>query len=117
MYISLQSYNSIKAELHEHATEVAKGYGKELEEWDSCELHHAAFNEDYYVIGYHKAELWLKNHGISQLDAVAFVQQYETESFGEFRKYTDCESLVNMLAYIIGEDVIEDVLSELEEQI
>ena len=75
------------------------------------DLHHKLFNEDYYIIGYYKAEQWLKKHNLNVFEAIAFVEDYERENFGDdaVRSYTDAEKLVNMMVYIIGLDLIEDL--------
>ena len=108
--ISAQAQEEIKDELYDHATEVAKTYGKDLDEWTEEDLHHAAFNEDYYIIGYHKASQWLKKYGIPGFEAVCFVQRWEREHWGEAREYDNLEATVNMIAYILGYEVVRDVL-------
>lgn len=76
-----------------------------------CDLHHQVFNTDYYIIGTHEAKKALEEYGV--FDAIAKVQDYEKDQFGE--TYTDVsnpEKLVNMLFYIIGEEVLYDVFSK-----
>jgi hypothetical protein len=49
-------------------------------------------------------------------DVINFIKDYEQDNFGEV--YTDLsepEKVVNMYAYIIGEEIIADYLNELEE--
>tara|TARA_B100000902_G_scaffold108276_2_gene109981 strand:+ start:11342 stop:11692 length:351 start_codon:yes stop_codon:yes gene_type:complete len=81
------------------------------------DLNFRLFNEDYYIIGYYKAEQWLKKHNISVFAGIEFVQDYERENFGEdgVRNYDNAEKLVNMIVYIIGEELIyqEDYIKEL----
>jgi len=78
---------------------------------DAHELHQHAFNEDYYIIGYYQAEQWLKKHDISVFEAINFVQDYEREMFGAdaVRGYDNAESLVNMLVYIVGEEITQEM--------
>ena len=111
--ISANTQDDIKDELYDHATEVAKTYGKDLDEWTEDDLHQAAFNEDYYIIGYHKASEWIKKYNVGGFDALNFVQTWEKDYLGESRQYPeglDSETLVNMIAYILGYEVVRDVL-------
>ena len=75
---------------------------------DSYEdLHHYAFNEDYYIIGTHVAKNALDQYGV--FDAIEKVQTYEQNNFGEV--LTDLgnpEAVANMLWYIIGYETLND---------
>ena len=95
---------SIKEELRVHIEDHISDYGVEYA--DDQELHHQLFNEDYYVIGRWHAEQWLKKHNISVFEAIEFVQKYEKDYFGKTEIYDNAEKLVNMIAYIIGEELI-----------
>ena len=97
------SIETIKDELRSHLVDmVSEGYINE----DNFEAaHHYAFNEDYYIIGYYKAEQWLKKHNMSAFEAIRIVITYEVDTFGEYRIYDNAEKTVNMLVYVIGEDV------------
>jgi len=78
-----------------------------------CDLHHELFNTDYYIIGTYKAKEALEEYGV--WDAIAKVREYETDNFGEV--YTDLsnpEKLINMLYYIIGEEVLFEMMNESE---
>ena len=72
------------------------------------ELHHELFNTDYYIIGYYQCEQWLKEHNISVFEGIEFVQDYERENFGSeaVKTYDNAEKLVNMIVYIVGEELI-----------
>ena len=73
-----------------------------------CDLHNEVFNTDYYIIGTWQAKEALNEYDV--FDAIETVQDYEKSNFGEV--YTDVthpEALVNMLYYIIGEEVIGDM--------
>tara|TARA_Y100001973_G_scaffold90295_1_gene137670 strand:+ start:58 stop:426 length:369 start_codon:yes stop_codon:yes gene_type:complete len=70
------------------------------------DLHHQLFNQDYYIIGYYNCEQWLKKHNLNTFRAIEFVQDYERMNFGEFKEYTNAEELVNMIVYIIGEEIL-----------
>ena len=78
-----------------------------------CDLHHHLFNTDYYIIGTYEAKKALEEYGV--WDAIAKVQKYEKDNFGEV--YTDLsnpEKLINMLYYIISEEVLFEMMNESE---
>tara|TARA_R110000765_G_C18570220_1_gene564917 strand:+ start:119 stop:478 length:360 start_codon:yes stop_codon:yes gene_type:complete len=113
---------SIRKELTEHILDyinegiVIDGVTHNIEE-----IHFYCFNEDYYIIYHSEAIEWLKKHNIDAFEAIEIVRDYETEHFGEFTTDLDAESIVNMLAYIYGEEIIcslnFDNVSELKEQL
>ena len=73
-----------------------------------CDLHNEVFNTDYYIIGTWQAKEALNEYDVS--DAIETVREYEESNFGEvYTDVTNPESLVNMLYYIIGEEVISDM--------
>ena len=82
------------------------------EEW-----HFYCFNEDYYIIGYYEASQWLKRHEIGEFEAAGICQQYEIDNFGESKVYDNSESVVNMLAYIWGEEIIYSLEAETIEEL
>jgi hypothetical protein len=100
--------NSIREELSEYIAErveeIKKYDGREMNE-----LHYHLFNEDYYIIGYYQAEQWLMSHRLSVFEAIGIVQEYENEHFGEARMYDNAEKVVNMLAYIYGEELLNEM--------
>ena len=74
------------------------------------DLHHEIFNQDYYIIGRYQAKQWM---GADAFDCIYEIQEYENNNFG--RVTTDLsepERVVNMYVYIIGEEILEDVISE-----
>ncbi len=78
-----------------------------------CDLHNEVFNTDYYIIGTYQAKEALKEYDL--FDAIEKVQTYEKENFGEI--YTDLsnpEKLINMLYYIIGEEVLHEMMDGIE---
>ena len=85
------------------------------------ELHQLAFNEDYFIVGYYQATEWLKKHNICVFEAIDTVKEYEVNHFGEFTTKINSESIVNMLAYIWGEELISeidfDTIDELETEL
>ena len=75
---------------------------------DESELHHAAFNTDYYIIGTHKAKQWC---GADTWEIIETVLDYEKFHFGTVRDAEDStpinpERIVNMYAYIVGEHIV-----------
>ena len=79
--------------------------------------HFHCFNEDYYII-YHAVALeWLKNHNIDAFDAIETVRKYEMDNFGEMKTQINPESIVNMLAYIWGQELLLDIDAETVEEL
>ena len=84
-------------------------YHKEFESdtWQD-DLHHNCFNTDYFIIGSYKAKQWL---GDEAFNIIGFIKEYEQSLFGDV--HTDLsspEAVVNMYAYIIGEEIVNDYL-------
>jgi hypothetical protein len=78
-----------------------------------CDLHNEVFNTDYYIIGTYQAKEALKEYDV--FEALELVQTYEMDNFGEvYTELSDPEKLINMLYYIIGDDVICE-MNEIEE--
>ncbi len=78
-----------------------------------CDLHNEVFNTDYYIIGTHEAKEALTEYGV--WNAIEKVQTYEKNNFGEI--YTDLsnpEKLINTLYYIIGEEVLCEMMDGIE---
>ena len=73
-------------------------------DFEPSELHHEAFNTDYYIIGTYKAEQWM---GDKAFEIIRAVKEYEQGHFGEVgTDLSDPERVVNMYAYIVGEEVV-----------
>jgi hypothetical protein len=73
-----------------------------------CDLHNEVFNTDYYIIGTYDAKHALREYDV--FEAIELVQTYEKDNFGEV--YTDLsnpEKLINMVYYIIGDEVIGEM--------
>lgn len=91
----------------ERVKERALDHIMDCEGIQGSELHNRLFNEDYFVIGHYRAEQMLIPYGVFQ--AIGDIQEYEKEQFGEVS--TDlgqAEKVANMLAYIIGEKLLND---------
>ena len=77
-----------------------------------CDLHNEVFNTDYYIIGTYQAKEALREYDV--FDAIELVQTYEQEQFGEvYTELSDPEKLINMVYYIIGDEVIGE-MNEIE---
>ena len=77
------------------------------------DLHDEIFNTDYYIIGTYEAKEVLKEYDV--FEAIEKIQEYEKYNFGEV--YTDLsnpEKIVNMLWYIIGEEVLYEIMDGVE---
>lgn len=73
-----------------------------------CDLHNEVFNTDYYVIGTYLAKKILEEYDV--FEAIELVQTYEKERFGEiYTDLSDPEKLINMVYYIIGDEVIGEM--------
>ena len=93
--------------------EENKEYLEEDKYWKD-DLHHHAFNEDYYIIGTYQAKQWL---GDMAFDVIEHIREYEEFNFGEVNTdFSSPEKVVNMYAYIIGEEIVQEYLEELEEE-
>ena len=75
---------------------------------DIYDIHHDLFNTDYYIIGYYNAQQWLGNN---VFECISIIQEYEELHFGEVTTdLSDPEKVVNMYVYIVGEQVVYDVM-------
>lgn len=96
-----QKHEEMKLEALEAIREILEGgYDSYIDD-----LHNEVFNTDYYIIGTYQAKEALKEYDI--FEAIDLVQNYEKDNFGEI--YTDCsdpEKLINMVFYLIGEEVL-----------
>jgi len=95
---------SIKKELLNHILDRINDNVLTTENKDDWHFH--CFNEDYYIIYHNKAVEWLKIHSIDTFEAIETVKDYELQHFGEFTTKINPESIVNMLAYIYGEELM-----------
>lgn len=107
------SYNKMHEEMKQEAIEniietLENGYSGYY-----CDLHNEVFNTDYYIIGTYAAKEALREYDV--FEAIELVQTYEKEQFGEvYTALSDPEKLINMVYYIIGDEVIGE-MCEIEE--
>ena len=108
-------YNEIK-EVFTDWLDETKRYAKQDFFWhvnkliDDGELHHEVYNTDYFIIGTYQAQQWM---GSKAFEIIGIVKEYEQDNFGEVYTDLSCpERVVNMYAYIIGEEVINDFIHD-----
>jgi len=106
---------TIKTELENHILD--KINDRIIDNTNKDEWHHYCFNEDYYIIGYYNANQWLKEHNLDTFEAIEIVKNYEIDNYGKFWTYINSESIVNMLAYIYGEEIIYGINAESIEEL
>ena len=74
------------------------------------ELHNEIFNTDYYIIGTYEAKQWLSD---KVFDVIDYIKEYEEANFGEVTTdLSEPEKVVNMYVYIIGEEILYEVLKQ-----
>jgi len=74
-----------------------------------CDLHNEVFNTDYYIIGTYEAKKALEEYGV--FEALEKIQTYEDFNFGKIcTDLSNPEKVVNMLYYIIGEEVLYEMM-------
>jgi hypothetical protein len=101
-------YEEIKSHFEDFIEENDQKWIKE----NFDDLHHEAFNTDYYIIGTQKAIEWL---GAEVFNVIEIIKEYEQSNFGEVNTdLSDPEKIVNMYAYIIGETIVEEYKLEFE---
>ncbi len=74
---------------------------------ETPDLHDQLYNQDYFVIGTHEATQILADYGT--FNAINEIKEWEQDHFGSVdTDLSDPEKVLNMLAYIIGEDKLMD---------
>lgn len=102
-----------KEEIKEYFDDFINDQDVEWIEENKDDIHHHVFNTDYYIIGTYQAKKWLGNMAF---DVIEHIREYEQFHFGEVNTdFSNPEKVVNMYAYIIGEEIVADYLQELEE--
>ena len=102
-----------RQEIQEYFDDFINDQDSQWIEDNKDDLHYHAFNTDYYIIGTYEAKEWL---GDKVFDVIEHIREYEDFQFGEVNTdFSDPEKVVNMYAYIIGEEIVADYLNELEE--
>ena len=102
-----------REEIKEYFNDFINDQGEEWIEENKDDLHYHAFNTDYYIIGTYQAKQWL---GDKVFDVIEHIRKYEDWHFGEVSTdFSDPEKVVNMYAYIIGEEIVSEYVNKLEE--
>jgi len=100
-------HNEIKEYFINYLTENSEYINDILNKDDIYDLHHHAFNTDYYIIGTYKATQWLGNE---VFNIINFIKEYEINNFGEINTdFSNPEEIVNMYVYIIGESLVSEL--------
>jgi len=104
-----------REEIQEHFNDWIKEQPKEWIIENLDDLHHHAFNTDYYIIGTYKAEQWLEDQ---VFNIINFIKDYEQDNFGEvFTDFASAEAIVNMYVYILGDEIVFNYISKLEKEL
>ncbi len=90
--------------------EAIKNYGLEQlleqEGTNSNDLHHALYNTDYFEIYTSEAKKFM---GDKAFDFIGMIQEYEKSEFGGITTdLSDPCKVVNMVAYIIGDELLNE---------
>lgn len=79
-----------------------------------CDFHDEVFNTGYYIIGTYEAKQALAEYDI--WDAIEKVQTYEKANFGKtYTDFSNPEQLISMLYYIIGGEVLHELMEGVDE--
>ena len=112
--INYYKYDEIKDYFDDFLNENLEYFKENYADSWRDDLHHEAFNTDYYIIGTYQAEQWLGNKAF---DVINIIKDYEQDNFGEV--YTDLsepERVVNMYTYIVGEEIVAEWLNNNPEE-
>ena len=110
--------NNKRTEILTHAIENLKemrNYNADvLDDRDQGDLHSVIFNESHYIVGYFQSRQWL---GEDTFEALGMIQEYEQFNFGELTtELSNSEAVANMLAYILGEEVMEEAIDTIKSE-
>lgn len=100
----LKNYSTVKKELAKYILEKIKDSAinnDNIDDW-----HHRLFNEHYYIVYHSTALNWLNYHDIDVFEAINTVKEYEQEKFDKMTTSITPKSIVNMLVYILGKELI-----------
>ena len=102
----MYKYEELAQYYREYILENGYEWAKEHKE----DIHHHAFNENYYIIGTYKAKQWLAD---KVFNVIEIVREYEQDNFGVVNTdFSDPEKIVNMYVYIVGEQVVNNITLE-----
>lgn len=107
-------YEEIKSHFEDFINNQDQSYIEEHRRAAST-IHNDAFNSNYYIIGTYKAKKWL---GDKVFDIINIIKEYEKNHFGEVNTdFSEPENVVNMYAYIVGEQIVHDYLDKLNKEV
>mgnify|MGYP003112324687 CR=1 FL=1 len=110
--VNLMEFGGEVADLSNSAFESMKEYTldqlREVSEGEEYvdDLHNRLFNQDYFIIGYAQANDYMKENDLEPFEVIEFVQDYEKDNFGETNTKVNSEAMINMWAYIMGENIL-----------
>jgi len=79
--------------------------------FDVSDFHHKLFNEGYYFVYTYDCIQFIESQFNNTFEAIEIVKDYEEGNFGTFNTTIDAFNIANMIIYIIGEDLIYNVLN------
>lgn len=101
-----------REEIKEHFNDFIEEQDSEWIEENIDDLHHHAFNNDYYIIGRYQATKWL---GEEVFNIINLIKEWEQSNLEEgWTDFSEPERVVNMYTYIIGEEIVSDYINQLE---
>ena len=104
--------NYKKQEIQEYFNDWIKDQDQDWINDNIDDLHHHAFNTDYYIIGSYKATQWLGDQVFNIID---FIKEHEQSEYGEvFTDFSSPEAIVNMYVYILGDEIVWNYTNQLE---
>lgn len=107
--------NYKRKEIQEYFNDSINEYDKKWILTNTDDLHHEIFNTDYYIIGTYQAKQWLGDHAF---DVINIIKDYEQDNFGQVSTdLSSAESVVNMYAYIVGEQFVYDYVYKLDSEV
>jgi len=79
--------------------------------FDNIELHQKLFNSEHYFVYTYDCNNFINSQFDNAFNAIDIVKDYEERNFGSFNTHITPFRIANMLIYIIGEDLIYNVLN------
>jgi len=107
------SHKTVETELLLHIIDTLNERFSE-EDTNFEDLHHYAFNEDYYIIYHHAAITWLKDHDVDTFHAIDTVINYELDNLGSTHTKINPEAIVNWYVYIAGEELLNNICCSID---
>jgi len=110
----INKINEIKEYTKDRLTQIQQYDPDKLSLDNVSDLHHELFNTSYYLVGHYQSKTWL---GEDVFDAIEKIKNWCMDNFGECKvDFSSSERVANLLAYIIGEEVIADELNKLNQE-